>query len=177
MTERLDCARSRRDLDERMDGPLDVVREAELAAHLARCAACREHESGLLLVRRALRSLPRATFPATDLAAVWARTVERGERSGRAPEWGAVAAAALVAGLTFLALRIGSGPIRTGPSQAEIAQAASDARLVLALTSQAMRRSELAAAREVLAGEVKPALDRIPIRWSEEEPETRRTGT
>lgn len=178
MIESIDCARTRRALDDRMDGPLDAAREDEVARHLARCAACREHEAGLLLVRRALRSLPSEPLPDEDLASIWSRTVdspeERVERSAR---WGAIAAAALVAGLAFALIRFGSGPSTKGPSQAEIAQAANDARLVLGLTARAMQRSERAATQQVLAGEVKPALDRIPIRWSEDSSETRRSGT
>lgn len=178
MIEPLDCARARRALDDRLDGPLDPARESELALHLARCAACREHEAGLLLVRRALRSLPHEPLPDEDLAAIWSRTIESPDAgAGRSTGWEAILAAALVAGLAFALIRVGSGPQATGPSRAEIARAANDARLVLGLTARAMQRSEHAAARQVLAGEVKPALDRIPIRWSEDGSETRRSGT
>ena len=171
----IDCARARRALDDRMDDRLDAAREAELQAHLARCAACREHEAGLLLVRSALRSLPEVPLPDEALAEVWARTVES-PRLERPARWAAVAAAVLVAGLSFVLVH-DRGPSVPGPSQAEIAKAASDARLVLGLTARAMQRSENAATRQVIAGEVKPALDRIPIRWSDEDAETRRSGT
>jgi anti-sigma factor RsiW len=161
-----------------MDGPLDPAREADLSAHLARCAACREHEAGLLLVRRALRALPEAPLPDEDLAQVWARTVDgppvRLERPAR---WAALTAAALVAGLAIVLIQVGTGPVEPPPSQAEIAQAAQDARLALGLAARAMQRSEHAAVNQVLAGEVQPALSRIPIRWSEEGSETRRSGT
>jgi predicted anti-sigma-YlaC factor YlaD len=174
--ESIDCARARRALDDRMDGPLDPGREADLTAHLARCAACREHEAGLLLVRSALRSLPRAPLPDEALDAVWARTIAApSPRLERPARWAAVAAAVLVAGLALVLVR-DRGPSPTRPSQAEIAQAASEARLVLGLTARAMQRSESAATRQVLAGEVKPALDRIPIRWSDDGSD-RRSGT
>src|SRR6185369_4285105 len=132
-----DCARARHALDERLDGPLDPAREADLAAHLAGCAACREHEAGMLLVRSALRSLPEVPLPDEALAEVWARTVEGGSaRLARPARWAAVAAAVLVAGLTFVLVRKPGSP-EPKPSQAEIAQAATEARLVLGLTARA----------------------------------------
>ena len=51
------------------------------------------------------------------------------------------------------------------PTEEEIRKAAEDVRMVLALASRAVRRSERAAVERVLAGEVAPALDRIMVDW------------
>ena len=51
-----------------------------------------------------------------------------------------------------------------GMTEAELQQAALEARLVLGLTSRALKRGDTAVG-QVLTGEVSPALKKVPIRW------------
>jgi prophage antirepressor-like protein len=69
-------------------------------------------------------------------------------------------------------LRQESAP--AGPSEAEMHQAAREARMVLHLTSRALRKTEAAAFRDVLTDEVSQALRRTPIRWPERSAAERR---
>jgi hypothetical protein len=118
-------------------------------------------------------------MPAGDLEAVWSRTVDAGrDRERFRLDWRIAAAAVLILGAGLLFTWLGRrGPSPTAPSEAEIARAADEARLVFALTAQAMRRTERAA-DQVLAEEVSPAVRRVPIRWPEStHAEPRRSGT
>jgi hypothetical protein len=100
------------------------------------------------------------------LERVWDRTTRAGGRRARGWRWNLAAAAAVVAiVLSGLWLRNGSAP--TGPTDAELARAAREARMVLQLTSHALRRTERAAVQEVLTDEVSRALRRVPISWPE----------
>jgi hypothetical protein len=65
-------------------------------------------------------------------------------------------------------------PQTVEPTEAELAQAAEEARMVFTLTAQALRKAERTATRDVLAGEVSGALRRVPIRWPS--PETPSDG-
>jgi predicted anti-sigma-YlaC factor YlaD len=175
----LDCERARRTLEERLDERVDSERARHLRDHLERCPRCREHEEGLLLVRRALGALPVVPFPDEALAAVWRRTIEAEAHPSRASrlDWRSAVAAALVAAAALFSLQLGGGR-RGGPTDAEIARAARETRLVFALTARAMRRSERAAVDQVLAKEVSPAVRRIPLRWPEDQTvDSRRSGT
>ena len=68
-------------------------------------------------------------------------------------------------------LRIDAERLRNDPEYAR--QVAEDTRRVLALTSIALRKTERAAIRGVLADRVSTSLDRVPIDWAgvEEDPE------
>lgn len=166
-----DCTEARAAIQERIDGDLDAVGSLSLAGHLERCEACREYEDGIEQARRALRDLPHVPFPDDALAEVWAQT------SGPPPgetattsrsRWRAFAAVAASLAVLSVAVWLGVGnraPQPTQPTDAEVAQAAEDARMVLALASGAIKRSEQAVIREVLTDRVSPTLQKIPIRW------------
>jgi hypothetical protein len=66
-------------------------------------------------------------------------------------------------------------PRAAAPSAERLARAEREIRLVLGRTAGALRRAEQAAVREVLAGQVAPALRRIPIRLpgSRQSPDSR----
>jgi len=74
----MDCKTAREQLDDLVDGALDVATAATLAAHLAGCADCTRERDALLALRRAARALPRAIAPGRDLwPAIARRTVQR----------------------------------------------------------------------------------------------------
>jgi anti-sigma factor RsiW len=157
-------------LDERLDGDLAADRAAALEAHLAECADCRAVAEGLAAVRAGLRALPEHPLPSVALEEVLDRTV----RAGRpkvlprfAALWPAWAGAAVVVVLALLLARLPHEPSTLAqPSPAEVARARSEARLVLSVASNALHRAERAARDRVVAGEVAPALRRLPIRWT-----------
>ena len=175
--DRVACEKARQAIQERLDGPIAAEALEELHAHLAGCSACREVEAGLLAVQQALGSLPELSFPDEALEQVWDRTV-RSEPPATRPaswwtDWRALAAAAVVAAALLGLWALGrhrltpSGPIEVARheySEQEIEAAAAEAHMVLSLTVSALRRSRHVAVRDVLAGEVSPALRRIPVR-------------
>ncbi len=175
-----DCRKIQDAIQDGMDGPLAADRREAIDAHLRRCGDCRSYEEGLDAVRRALAALPHVPFPADALPSVWERTIRsrtggRDRRSSRLDWRIALAAAAAVTVLFLPALfRPVPGPYGT----AEIARADRDARRVLVLASQTLRRTEQAAVKQVLTGEVAPAMRRIPIRWPQSKrPDSRRPRT
>jgi anti-sigma factor RsiW len=155
--ERPDCRETLEWIHAELDGDLpDARRSALLLRHLADCAACREAEARLREIHDALAALPEVPLPAAALDAVW----RRAEGRRRVP-WRAAAAAAVLAGVVW-------GLWPSGPSDAELAQAAVQVRKVFRVTSRALREAERAAFREVLAGEVSPALRSVGIQWPAE---------
>jgi len=164
----IECGEIREAIQDGMDGPLEGNRREDVETHLRRCAECRDYREGMGAVRAALSSLPEQPFPDDALAAVWGRTVgSRGEERTLRAGWRDFGIAlALAASVTLLFLPALFRPVRAPYSSPEIARADRDARRVLVLTSLALRRTERAALEQVLAGEVVPAVRRIPIRWS-----------
>ena len=84
----------------------------------------------------------------------------------------------MAAGVVLAALAgfwIGRGRIEPGatdlpvaaaePTPEELQRAEAEIRLVLNRTAAALRQAERAAVRDVLGGEVSPALRKVPIRW------------
>ena len=184
MNERLDpgpaCREARATIQDRLDGPVEAARARNLETHLTGCAGCREFADGLAVVREGLQAIPLLRFPDDALEEVWDRTV-RVERARFDPRsWGldwraAVAAAVVVAAVAGMWLggdrsSEGTGPVvamADAPSPDEIARVEQEIRLVLNLTAYALHRTEQATIQGVLAGEVVPALRRIPIRFPE----------
>lgn len=165
----MDCPEARRALQERMDIALPAEWEEGLEDHLRICPRCRRIEADLHAMREALRALPVRPLPEKSLARVWAATVGAPAAPRPRPSlrrwWGAGIAAALAfAGLSALAVLL-CPPAPTSPTPEELAQAADETRLVLALTGRALERSERAAVGDVLAEEVSPALQQVPIAW------------
>jgi len=167
------CAAARRAIHVSLDAELmDATIRQMLDEHLKCCAACRDFAAEMQTIQEGLHSLPEIRLPDQALERVWERTV-RSRRSALRPRlWMPAAAAALViVALAGLWLRNGSTP--QGPTEAEIEQAAQQARVVLGITSRALHRTERAAFDEVLSEEVSGALRRMPIQWGA----SRRSGS
>lgn len=166
-----DCTRAQEAIQARVDGDLGAADSLALARHLERCAACREYEDGIEQVRRALRDLPQTPFPDDALAEVWARTSGPPPASAEMPRrsrWRGFAAIAAALVVMSVAVWLGLGtrqPAPEGPTDAEVARAAEEARMVLALASGAIKRTERTAIREVFTDRVSPTLQKIPLRW------------
>lgn len=156
----LACARARAGLQARLDAdPAQRVDAAGLEAHLAGCADCRAFARELQEVQDALRAAPLLRFPDEALEAVWDRTVRArqvtGLRRGVAV-WSSLAAAGVL-GALLLAVPHGT-PAPQGPSDEEVRRAAAQVEFVLRLTDHEIRHQGTRALREVLDGEVAPAL-------------------
>ncbi len=162
------CDGFRARLHQRLDGELAADAAGALDAHLAECPDCRSLAEGLAAVRSGLLALPEHPLPEASLEAILDRTARgRRPRIRLAASWPAWAGAAAVAALMLLLLRAPLPPSSpAGTSPGELARAESEARLVLALASGALHRAERAAGDRVLAGEVAPALRKVPIRWA-----------
>lgn len=152
----LDCARVRERIHAVLDGALDATGRAALDAHLATCAACRELDADLALLRAGLGDLAEPALPDDALAAVWERTVERPRATGRgrllriAP----LAAAALLA-FAILVPALQRDP---QPTPEELARAAAELQLVFRIADKALDRSRSTAFREMQAG-----IARVPV--------------
>jgi len=155
------CTEARAAIHRRLDGEaLEAVLAAGLERHLAGCPGCRRAEAELADVQVRLRAVRLPPMPDADVRAVLART-SRAPRAVHAVGWRAAAVAAAV----LLAVLLGSWIERTRrPDPIELARAANEARYVLALTGRALDRTERAAVGRVLAGEVSPALRRVPMK-------------
>jgi hypothetical protein len=163
--EKMDCTRARQILHERLDGDVvDLSVDREYRTHLATCAPCSAADRDMQSIQSGLRELPLIGLPDMALERVWRGTTRK--RLGRAArlsfwglDWRGVAAAAALA-----AVLLGVHGVRpTHPTEAELNQAAAEARMALLLTARALRQSEETVLREVLAKEVSPALGRAPI--------------
>jgi len=169
----------RKTIQEWMDGPVDARDARALEAHLAECESCREYRDEMLAMREALRSMPPHRFPDDALEQVWDRTVRSASARSRPRrwrlDWRPLAAAAVVTLALATVWLVGGRRPEPQYSQAEIAQAAAELRLVLGHTARTMRQAEAAAIGDVLVNEVAPALERIPIRLGPTR--DRRSGT
>lgn len=174
------CVEIRRTIQESMDGPVALERQADAAAHVRSCSQCREYREGLEIVRNALAALPSIPFPEDGLERVWEKTIRAAvprsqKRARRSLPWLAAAAAILVTVLFLPAL---FRPLTRSYSQADLTTAERQARSALALAGDALRKSRHAAVSDVLEGEVSPAMKKIPIRWSStKSPDSRRRRT
>ncbi len=164
------CPEARRAIQVALDADLmEAVERQRLEAHLAQCVDCREHESEMRTIQQTLRSLPSPELPAAALQEVWDRTTRADQRPtlrAWGPGWRNLAAAAVLIIAVVGVLRW-DGRIPGEPTDEELRRAADEARVVLGLTSQALRKTEQAAFRDVLADEVSVALRRVPIEWPE----------
>ena len=148
-----------------LDGDLmEAGHRQRLQDHIETCAACRELQAELRTIQEGLRAIPPAPLPAEVLEQVWQRTLrasgEQARPRGSWLDWRAAAAALVLAfTLAGLARLLPSTPERQ-PSVREVAEA----RYVLALTADALRKTGRVVVDEVLADEVSPALDRVPLK-------------
>jgi anti-sigma factor RsiW len=147
------CEVARRSIHRRLDGEaLGDGERRQLDRHLDSCAECRESDEDLRAILGGLRAIPQQTMPDGALQEVFDRTV-RADRAGRkrtlrrwGVDWRMAAAAVVTAGVIGIWFAFyPPAPRPAEPTQAELAQAAEDARMVLGLTAQALRR--------------------VPIRW------------
>lgn len=166
-----DCEVARRAIHRRLDGePLAEADARDLAAHLQRCGACGEFDSDLRAIQSGLREIPLAALPDAALQSVLDRTLS--SRHAQTLRFGLdwrLAAAAVVT-VAVIGLWQSLYPPAPRPSDVELERAAVETRAVLRLTARALRRAERTATRDVLAGEVSPALRRVPINWPSAEP-------
>jgi hypothetical protein len=162
---KLGCTEAREAIHVSLDTDLmDAGLKRHLEVHVSSCTSCRAFASEMRAIQNGLRNLGELRMPDDALEDVWDRTTRLQRAPARA--WRrnlAAAAAVVVIVLAGLWLRNGSAP--TGPTDAELEQAAQEARMVLELTSRALRRTEQAAVRDVLTDEVSQALRRVPIQW------------
>lgn len=162
----------------RLDGePPAEADERRLDEHLAGCADCRAARAELQAIQDGLRELPPLRMPDDALRAVLDRTVRSDRRSALRRwglDWRLAAAAVITVGVIGVWYALYPPP--SGPSQAELQRAAVEARAVLNLTARALRTAERAATRDVLAGEVSPALRRVPIEWPSTAPKDDKAG-
>ena len=170
-----DCAEAREAVHTMLDdGLVEAGQKQRLEMHLSGCSVCRDFAEELGAIQGGLQSLPELQLPDEMLQRVWDRTT----RAGPARSWvwsrNVAAAAAAVVVLVLGGLWIQREPVPAGPTEAQLRQAAIEARLVLQLTSRALRKTEAAAFRDVLTDEVSEALRRAPIRWPEQSAAERR---
>jgi anti-sigma factor RsiW len=146
-----------------LDGDLmDAAQRQELESHLSNCDGCRKADAELRTIQQALSALPADELPEDALEQVWTRTTKA--RLKPAYHW-SIAAAAAVLVLALLGLWQIGAPGVAEPTQAELDRAADEARMVLGLTAQALRKTEQAVFKSVLTDEVSPALKSVPIKW------------
>ena len=164
------CPEAREAIQVALDADLmEAGERQQLEAHLAECAGCREHEAEMRTIQLALRSLSSSELPDATLREVWDRTTLADETPvprSWGPGWRNLAAAAVLIVAIGGILQWG-GRVPGEPTDEELRRAADEARVVLGLTSQALRKTEQAAFRDVLADEVSSALRRVPIEWPE----------
>jgi anti-sigma factor RsiW len=146
-----------------LDGDLmDASDRQEMEEHLASCDGCRKAEAELRTIQQSLRALPADSLPDDVLDAVWTSTTKSHGR--RLYQWGLAAAAAVLV-VSLLGLWQFGPPGAVEPTQAELDRATEEARMVFGLTAQALRKTERAAFKSILAEEVSPALRSVPIKW------------
>jgi len=163
-----DCAGAREAIHASLDAELmDAGLQQRLENHLGDCASCREFAAEMRRIQGGLRSLPELKLPDEVLEQVWART----RRARRTRPWYYAAAAAAIVVTVLGGIWLQKNGADPQPTEAELRQAALEARLVLGLTSRALRTGGQKAVDRVLTGEVSEALQKVPIRWPKENAE------
>jgi hypothetical protein len=126
------CGNIKADLSAFVDAELPAARRAEVAAHLAACAACREHATELERLARGVSALPQASLPAGILVEVRRRLQEPAAArriQWWSPAWGTAAAALIVAGMVAFWVSSRRSPMgpetsvsKTGPGPSAVAK-------------------------------------------------------
>jgi len=162
------CARASELIHRVLDRELmDAALHLDLDEHLATCAACREARDELTEIQRELHALPTVPLPEAALRRVWAETIDAEPSRRRFAAWGLDwrgAAAAAVMALALFGLGRAFQPEQPDPQ--EVVRATAEARMVLELASSALSKTRQVAVEGVLAGEISPALQRLPLRLS-----------
>ncbi len=161
------CATALETFHRVLDGDLmDAADRQAMEAHLQVCSGCAEQAGQLREVQDILRGMAEQPMPGDAVEEVWRQTVRaprvRTRRGWR--DWRFATAAAIVAAAVLIGLQ--TGPFDNPQNEEQVArQAAEEARMVLQLTANALKRTEEVAFREVFAEEVSPALQRVGILW------------
>ncbi len=179
-----DCAKARALIQEHLDSNPRESSDVSLPTHLEECDACHEYLEGQLAVRAGLRGLPLIAFPEDAIEEVWSETISagrfrRGEgRPAAGRRWlaaAAVLAAAMVGWPWFTSDTIRHSAERTEPVQTvdatRLARAATEVRLVVDLTNDALDRVERAAFDEPLMGRLAETLRQLRVHRGENETE------
>ena len=166
----LDCNGARETIQSLLDAEIiDAKLEQRLQTHLSHCSGCRALDSDLRTIQGALQSMPETALPDPILQNVWDRTIRADQRSASrfgGFHWkGIAAAAAAIVGITLFGVWQFDESTSQSPDAEELQRAARQTRMVLRLTSQALRRTGQVVIRDVLTDEVSPALRRVPIAW------------
>jgi anti-sigma factor RsiW len=164
----MNCEEARERIHQDLDGDLMAAESRQaLDAHLDGCPDCRQADAELRALQQALSAIPAVPLPDEALDEVRQRTTAPDRTRSRWLDWRAAAAAAVLA-LAIYGSWTAVGPVaEPEPTEQEVAEAAEQARRVLALTGQALRGAKQTAFNDVLADEVSPALQRIPTRLRE----------
>jgi anti-sigma factor RsiW len=156
------CDQAREAIHRRLDADLMEATDLDrLQAHLVACESCRELEQELKTIQSGLRGLPTMKLPDEVLERVFQET-ERAPSHPKRPMWALIAAASLVVALGGW-WAVEQRP--SGPTDAELVRASQEARLVLKMASDALKRTERTAFHDVVAGELGGALRRAPVEW------------
>jgi len=161
----MSCEEARRTTHRVLDGDLmDATSLRRHQKHVGSCLDCARFDAEMNDVQQALQGLTVEGLPGEALEQLLAQT-SRADGAGPLRRWGldwrALAVAAILAFALVATLDWHGPSVAPQPTSAELAQASDDARRVLALTAQALRRTG-----EAVVGEVAPALSSIPIRLS-----------
>ena len=173
-----ECDAARALIHDVLDGEhLHPEQQRSLDEHLASCTECRDANQDLRTLQSQLRGLHQPPMPEDAFEEVLAKTSRPVSAFRKQTPWSygwkLAAAAALIAAVTW-------GIMPQEPDEAELLLAATQARMVLKFTANAMQRTEQAMVDQVLGAEVSPALRRVPIEWpaaTGDNPGTREDGT
>lgn len=161
----LPCSQARAAIQARLDEPLPTDRETALATHLLECKGCSVYRDDLETMRDTLRSMPPLELPAAVREEVQSAVgkcdtkVERFFRGSVQPWRRPAVAAVLVLAVvgSWWSVRAPDAPY----SDAEVAHAAEDLELALALAAGALGEVERVTRQGVMAEQVVPAMRRI----------------
>ena len=164
--ERVGCTEALETFHRVLDGDLmDAADRTRMESHLTVCSECAEKAAQLREMQDLLRGIAESPLPETALRRVRARTVESeaGERPRRAFDWRFAAAAAMIVFGTW----IGVAQFGVSRTDEELVarQAAQEARLVLQLTANALKRTERVTMKAVFADEISLALRKVGVRF------------
>ena len=160
------CSAAMERVHQVLDGDLmDATDRTSMESHLAVCSECAEAAAQLREMQDTLRGFAETPLPGPALDNVW-------ERSVRAPaavtrrrfDWRFAAAAAAVVFVAWIGLR--GWPVEQRQDEQAL-RAASEVRVVLQLTANAIKRSEQVAIKQVFTDEISPALRKVGVRWPE----------
>jgi len=135
------CSEARKWISRRLDGPLEGARDAALAAHLARCEACRAYADDLTRLDLSVLEVPEPSPGFTQEVMQVVDQVSRpGPVVGRRPRWfrptaAGLGAAAAVSGFAVGLLLQQPGGDVVAPTEQTVEVVASDAIDPLAVDS------------------------------------------